>query len=138
MELRIDHTGSTVHALAWAGAHQSDAIGVTCSGLNEIELTPDSRNRVSTRAAALLTASELATIQHDGSAWCRVHARRALADHLEREESAIRILGDPESPGRAPPRLIIEGNSSPPDLTLSHHGGWVAWAFLASGSPAGS
>lgn len=130
MALRLEQTDTAVHALAWAGAQQSDSIGRTHSGLGEIEIRPDSRNRVSPEAAGLLTASELATIQHDGSAWARIHARKALADHLGQPESAIRILGDPESPGRAPARLFIEGSTSPPDLTLSHHGRWVAWAFL--------
>jgi phosphopantetheinyl transferase (holo-ACP synthase) len=131
MELRIEQTEDSVHALAWAGAQQADAMARTQTGVHEIEVTPDNRSRVSSKAAALLTASELATIQHDGSAWCRVYARRALANHLGHDESAIRILGDPESPGRAPARLFIEGDTSPPDLTLSHHGRWVAWAFVA-------
>jgi len=134
MAIRIEHSETSIHALAWAGAHQADAIGRTLSGRGEIEVTPDSRNRVSSEAAALLTPSELATIQHDGSAWCRIHARRALANRLGRPESLIRILGDPESPGRAPARLLIEGETSPPDLTLSHHGHWVAWAFLLAQS----
>ncbi len=135
----MDQTEDAVHALAWAGAQQSDAMGRTQSGLSEIQLRPDGRNRVSPEAAALLTESELATIQHDGSAWARIYAREALGEHLAQPESAIRILGDPESPGRAPARLIIEGDSSPPDLTLSHHGRWVAWAFFSpTGLRAGS
>lgn len=131
LALRVDQSEHAVHALAWAGAQQTESQNHTHSGLNEIEVRADSRSRVSPEAAALLTASELATIQHDGSAWARIYARTALGDHLGQSESAIRILGDPESPGRAPARLIIEGDTSPPDLTLSHHGRWVAWAFLA-------
>jgi phosphopantetheinyl transferase (holo-ACP synthase) len=130
MTLRVEQSEDSMHALAWAGARQSDAVDRTHSGHNEITVTPDGRTRVSAEAAALLTTSELATIQHDGSAWSRVHIRRALATHLGQPESAIRVLGDPESPGRAPARLILEGSTSPPDITLSHHGRWVAWAFL--------
>lgn len=132
MALRIDQKPDWVHVLAWAGAQPSDSRDRTRSGVDEIDVRPDSRSRVSPKAAALLTASELATIQHDGSAWARIYARTALADHLGLSDSDIRILGDPESPGRAPARLFIEGNASPPDLTLSHHGRWVAWAFLPS------
>ena len=130
MMLRVEHFEDAVHALAWAGVAQTEALAFTEWGRELVEWTPGERTGVSPEAAAHLTPGELSTIHHDGSAWCRVHARRALAQELRVEEKSIRILGDPESPGRAPARLIVEGTVQPPDLSLSHHGHSVAWAFL--------
>lgn len=130
MMLRVEHFEDAVHALAWAGAAQQEALAFTEWGREVIPWRPGDRSGVSAEAASHLTAGELSTIYHDGSAWSRVHARRELSAALGVEEQSIRILGDPEAPGRAPARLIIEGEVQPPDLSLSHHGHFVAWAFL--------
>ena len=64
-------------------------------------------------------------------------ARARLASYLTRSqdeggpEPDIRIRTSETHPGRTPPRVVVDGRLRPDlDLSLSHHGRYVGWAFL--------
>jgi phosphopantetheine--protein transferase-like protein len=66
-------------------------------------------------------------------------ARARLAEHVGGENGPggrIRIVTDPDRPGRSPPRVLVDGEHRPDlELSLSHHGRYVAWAFLVPRRP---
>ena len=54
------------------------------------------------------------------------------ADRKGAGPSPVEILTSGERPGRTPPRIRVRGVDRPDlDLSLSHHGRFVAWALLA-------
>jgi phosphopantetheine--protein transferase-like protein len=90
------------------------------------------------------TSEEVSGIRTALSARVRILARRRIESHLARLSSRMSELGpdasavprieirtDPSDAGRSPPVLWVDGAPAPSfDLSLSHHGGCVAWALL--------
>jgi phosphopantetheine--protein transferase-like protein len=64
------------------------------------------------------------------SARVRLEARARLATALAVEEARVEIVCGPGAPGRTPPEVLLDGRPAPADVSLSHHGRWVAWALL--------
>jgi hypothetical protein len=64
----------------------------------------------------------------------REHIRRALesaSGSADLSQSTIEILTSRDRPGRTPPHIRVSGNDrSDLDLSLSHHGRYLAWALL--------
>lgn len=79
---------------------------------------------------AQFTAAEQAFIHGTASALARLAARRDMASALAVEEGDILILAEKGPPGRVPPVVRVEGEFGRVDLSLSHDGRYVAWAFL--------
>jgi 4'-phosphopantetheinyl transferase superfamily len=131
--IRLECSSDVIHALAWTGAARERASGWTHAGFSDAldPRTPGSWV-LDTELAELLHPDERPSVRHAASAWARILAREALSGALGCPKDSIAILGDPEAPGRAPPRVRIEGYDPAPDLSLSHHGRLVAWAFLLS------
>jgi phosphopantetheinyl transferase (holo-ACP synthase) len=82
------------------------------------------------------TPREGASIHSPASAYVRLLARTALADALEVDETRLEVVCGREPTGRIPPIVLLDGARAPVDLTLSHHGHLVGWAFaLTIASP---
>lgn len=64
------------------------------------------------------------------SAEARRHATREAARALGVEPTRIRIDTGEGPAGRAPPLVRLDGRPAPLEVTLSHHGRWVAWAVV--------
>ena len=69
-------------------------------------------------------------VSHRHSALARLAARSALASSLQVDESELEIGCGPGKPGRRIPLVFLRGKEVPVDLTLSHHGRLLAWAYL--------
>ncbi len=85
------------------------------------------------RLAELLprfTEREADAVHSLPSAAVRLRARAALADVLAAAEADVEIVCDPGVTGRRPPRVLLRGRPAPADVSLSHHGKWIAWAVL--------
>lgn len=80
------------------------------------------------------TEREWSSVHSAASALVRLRARNSLARTLDVAEETVEIVCDEGPPGRAPPRVFVEGRRWSGDLSLSHHGRFLAWAFTA---PAG-
>ncbi len=74
------------------------------------------------------TEREWASIHGPESALVRLAARRGLGRLLGVEESALEIVCPDGPPGRTPPELRVRGRPSEWDVSLSHHGRFLAWA----------
>jgi len=126
--------GSWLHMIGWSGgqarppAWRLDA-GVEGSGPPAGPLGMDALEAF--RAA--FSQEEWEGVHSAPSARARILARDRLAAALA-DEMDIEILTSGERPGRTPPRIRIGGRERPDlDLSLSHHGRFVAWALLLPG-----
>jgi phosphopantetheinyl transferase (holo-ACP synthase) len=86
---------------------------------------------------ASLSAAEANAVHSSSSAAVRLGARRALARLLSVEERRLEIVCDPGVTGRRPPRVLQDGRPAHADVSLSHHGRWLAWAVLRLSVPWG-
>jgi len=126
---------SAVHAIAAFGGD----VRHTIQGLEAIgaAAAADGGGRLEDLLDAF-TEREADAIHSVASALVRIRARRALADALRVDESALEIVCDPGVRGRRPPRVLLRGQPAPADVSLSHHGAWIAWAVLLDGAPSPS
>lgn len=80
------------------------------------------------------TPREADAVHSRESAAVRLGARAALAAALGVEERRLEIVCGPGTTGRRPPSVLLDGAPAPADVSLSHHGRWIGWAFLLTGS----
>lgn len=125
--VRVVRHGSALHAVA---ATSRAGVSAALEGLEPLRAAGVEWGE---RLDALLdrfTEREADAIHSVASAAVRLRARRALALALRVEESALEIICDPGVKGRRPPRVLLGGEPAAADVSLSHHGGWIAWAVL--------
>lgn len=100
--------------------------------------TPDTRPELDVRVIAepgeappveRLSDRERRAIHSAASGWVRIAARSRAAELLGAPEPEIEIVCGEGPPGRTFPRLLLRGRAAPWDVSLSHHGRWVAWAL---------
>ncbi|MEZ4424310.1 MAG: 4'-phosphopantetheinyl transferase superfamily protein [Gemmatimonadota bacterium] len=135
LPFRASVTRDRIHALSWSGEDpQREA--------PEIEIRTGeasvgrSRGRVDAgiQPFALLlnerfSFHERRSIHSPPSAYVRLFARASIAEALDVDERRLEIVSGTEATGRVPPRVLLDGLPAPVDLSLSHHGALVAWAF---------
>lgn len=102
-------------------------LGVEGTGATDLHEVPDEEDRkVGVRGALSLRARRVASARL-ASYLNRAHPGTGPEFSSER----IRIITSSERPGRTPPRVWVDGEPRPDlDLTISHHGRYVGWAFL--------
>lgn len=76
-----------------------------------------------------LTPRELEAVHSQASLAVRIGAREAIADALGVDERRLEIVCSPGEPGRRPPAVLVDGERDTVDVSLSHDGDWIAWAF---------
>jgi hypothetical protein len=76
-----------------------------------------------------LSQREQGAVHSVASAAVRVAARAALACAMHVDEGRLEIVCDPGPYGRRPPRVCLDGASTGADVSLSHAGRWIAWAY---------
>jgi hypothetical protein len=76
-----------------------------------------------------LTERERRPVHSRGSALVRLAARAAAAVALAVEESRVEVVSGEGPKGRTPPHVLLDGEVAPLDVSLSHHGRWLAWAI---------
>ncbi len=75
-----------------------------------------------------LSPREAEPVHSRESAAVRLAARSTLAGAMGVAEERLEIVCAPGSPGRRPPAVLLDGASTTADVSLSHHGRWIAWA----------
>ena len=71
---------------------------------------------------------QLPALYSEASAWVRLLARGYVAHLLGVDDAALEIVCAEGRIGRSPPQLWVQGRRSELDVSLSHHGRFVAWA----------
>lgn len=85
---------------------------------------------------ARLSEREQDAVHSLQSAAVRLAARAVLAAALCVAERRLEIVCDPGPYGRRPPRVCLDGASTGADVSLSHAGRWIAWAYWVDPNPA--
>lgn len=119
-----------VHAVAHTGSHARfpDSIAVAAEELDASGAPWADELEVLLRR---FTQREADAVHSRASAAVRLGARAALAEALNIEEARLEIVCSPGARGRRPPRLLLDGEAIAVDLSLSHDGAWIAWAWSA-------
>jgi len=130
-----------LHAVAWADAEGGSALAPPAAFAAALDEPASPWSGPHEALLSRLTAREAEAVHHRASAAVRLAARRALAEALAVDEARLEIVCAPGPTGRRPPSLLLDGSPQGVDLSLSHHGGWIAWALgpsLSGGGRAGS
>ncbi len=126
ISVRIEVSGSSLHALSWFPDSSGNPPRYSWGWEELAEEEGDWRAAYE----HLFSAFEWRCITHRASAMARMAAKRALALSVGAPEGDLEITCDPGTPGRRIPRVSLEGERLEVDLSLSHHGLLVAWAFI--------
>ena len=82
-----------------------------------------------------LSARERPPVHSRHSVLVRLAARAELARRLDVDEARVEVVCGEGPKGRVPPEALLDGRAAPADVSLSHHGDWLAWAIRLSGQP---
>ena len=126
--ISVERHGPCIHAVSWIeGVEAGDPeIFAECRASSTAAGGPSSdlQDRFS--------ASEWECVTHRASALTRLAARKSLASVWDVPEERLEIRCRPGHPGRRIPSVWLGDEELPVDLTLSHHGHFLAWAFLVA------
>jgi len=117
---------SFVHAVSWTHHPEGGPPDFRWSCHRTSEETRGS----SSELRGHFSEAEWGCVTHRASALARIMAREALAATLEVETERLQIRCGEGPPGRRIPSVWLDEAELPVDLTLSHHGPFLAWAFL--------
>ena len=124
--LRIEAVGTTLHAVTWMPDPGHDVPPFIWGHQDTSGPGTDWKKLLSPR----FSPKEWGCVSHRHSALARLAARSSLASSLEVAEGDLEIGCGPGKPGRRIPKVFLRGREVPVDLTLSHHGQLLAWAYL--------
>ena len=121
----------TVHVVGWVGdmprSRKDEHLNSRLARLDEAGAAWSGPR---TELERRLTPRELAAAHSQASVAVRIAARAAIADALAVDEHRIEIVCAPGKPGRRPPAVLVDGDRGTVDVSLSHDGDWIAWAFV--------
>ena len=126
-QIRVEGSASFLQAVSWS--RRPD--GMTPGFQWDCHLAQEETRGVPTELRGVFSAEEWACITHRASALTRIRAREALAVSLSVEVTDLQIRCREGLPGRRIPTVWLRNREIPVDLTLSHHGAFLAWAFLS-------
>jgi phosphopantetheine--protein transferase-like protein len=126
LPLRVEIVGSALHAVCWSPDSGGEVPPLSWGSAEVPERVSDWKDAYRPR----FSKAEWACITHQASALARLEARRSMAAELNVPEPELEIRCGPGTPGRRIPTVYRSGHEFPADLTLSHHGRLLAWAFL--------
>lgn len=124
--LSLTRRGSAIHALSCFGAPLADAL----PGMGTLDQPGTPWSGSLEALLSRLSEREGDPVHSLASAAVRLGARAALARALDVDEKRLEIVCEPGVTGRRPPRVLLDGAPAPADVSLSHHGDWIAWAIL--------
>lgn len=114
-----------IAALGWNGPAGEEP--VEWGWATHAEIDPDPAAPVEALVTRL-SERERRAVHSRGSALVRLAARGALAQALGVEEERLEVVCGDGPKGRMPPEALLDGAPAPADVSLSHHGRWLAWA----------
>lgn len=134
LPLRVETQRQALHAVTWVPSPNGQPPSFSWGSR-----TVPSRDR-SWRETLRpeLSPLEWDCVSHQASALARLAARQSMAAAFGVDEKGLEVGCGPGEPGRRIPRVFLQGELFGVDLTLSHHGRLLAWAFLHPDLPEGS
>ncbi|MFQ5649426.1 MAG: 4'-phosphopantetheinyl transferase superfamily protein [bacterium] len=77
----------------------------------------------------MFSEKEQESVHRAESAYVRFLSKKALAEKLNVASNRLQIIR-PERDGKSePPHILLDNHRCEIDLSLSHHGRWIAWCF---------
>jgi hypothetical protein len=99
--------------------------------LSECRRSPGTTRGPASGLEGRFSPLEWECVTHRASALTRLGARKSLAAAWKVPEEKLEVRCGPGPPGRRIPSVWLDGEDLKVDLTLSHHGRFLAWAFLS-------
>lgn len=124
--LSVEKRGTRIHAVSWVEGMESRDPPF----LAECRKSPEPTRGPPLGLEDRFSPQEWVCVTHRASALTRLAARKALASTRNVPEGRLEVRCGPGLPGRRIPSVLLDGEEIPVDLTLSHHGRFLAWAFL--------
>lgn len=124
--LDVRRHGPALHAVSCTGAPLLQVL----TGLGRLDEPHAPWSGSLEELMARLSRREADPVHSLASAAVRIAARGALAAALGVDEDRLEIVCAPGVTGRRPPFVLLDGSPAPADVSLSHHGDWIAWALL--------
>lgn len=132
LQLRWHPERERVAALAWDGEPGApEPVQWGWAATEEVDPDPGAPLEA---LLSRLTAREARPVHSRPSALVRLAARSALARALAVAEGRVEVLCGDGPKGRMPPEAFLDGRPAPADVSLSHHGRWLAWAVRLGGT----
>lgn len=126
VDIQVTLSKSCIHACGTASGYGKSAQRWMVHGMERIDqrwaesVTDDG-------LAQQFSAAERISIQTPQSAQVRTALKQALAAHQKIDTARMQIIRPSQRSKPQPPYLLIDDRPSPIDISLSHHGQWVAW-----------
>lgn len=79
-----------------------------------------------------LTSEERTGVHSRESAAVRIGVRGSIANTLNVAQDHLQVIRPQGPSGRGHPLLLLDGKPSGIDISISHHGCWIGWAFLVT------
>lgn len=138
LPVRVTLTHEYVHGVAAlsraGGVPPEEAMDAIVSEVTRLSAEDRARWARPHALARHFTAAEIAAIRGADGAAARALARAAMARRLGIDAARIQIVRALENEAFSPPCVLVSGAPADVDLSLSHHGRYVAWAFACGAS----
>ena len=126
IDIEVAWDTEAVHVVGWVGDRENDPPHSRLVRLDEVgAVWSGPRAELEQR----LTPRELEAVHSRASVAVRIAARAEMAEVLGLDEHQLEIVCAPGKPGRRPPAVLVDGEPDTVDVSLSHDGDWIAWAF---------
>jgi len=122
VEIRVETDAHCVHAYGAPQGWEKSSAYWMLVGKQRLGQAPDARV-----ALAGFSDAERSSIKSIQSAEVRIAAKTALARRMSMEVGRLQIIRPTRDKKPQPPFLLVDGKPAGMDISLSHHGGWVAW-----------
>lgn len=120
-----------IHAIGYGAPGQTPECPVLRPQVAELDDPDSAWAGAFEELEARLTERERDAVYSRQSAAVRLGARADLAHSLEVDEARLEIVCDPGPTSRRPPRVLLDGEMTAADVSLSHDGRWIAWVTWA-------
>jgi len=129
VEVLLD--GTVIRGIAAIGAE----VGAVLQRAEPLLEPPEAWSARLSELLPRFTEREADAVHSLPSAAVRIRARQTLADVLGAPEHDVEIVCDSGVTGRRVPHVFLGGRPADADVSLSHHGSWIAWAVLTQKPP---
>lgn len=123
----VELSPGAVHAVAYCAADAAGPVDVE-PRLATLDAAGERWSGPLDELRQALSEHELDAVYSRESAAVRIGARGDLAARLDVSERRVEIVCAPGPTSQRPPRVLLDGEDAPADVSLSHDGRWIAWA----------
>lgn len=133
--MALDDHGELLHMVGWAGRVPPPPELMSRSRVRRLDSAareaagPNPEEEWARFLEFHFTEAEANPIHSLPSALVRLLARGEAATALGVEESRIQLICGEGPKGRTPPRLLVDHGPAALDVSLSHHGRFIAWVL---------